>query len=125
MFEYYSKERKDENEGENIVDEECKEDDKDNDNDNDDISFDKDKYELDVEYEVIHNQVGNNAEFINKAFNRVMNDNGERKRKEMERMKEIKEKEDNTNLEEVVDDDDDNNKVKGNDFLKMTMNLLN
>ena len=126
LFEYYSKERKDENEGEdNVVDEESKEDDNDNDNDNDDISFDKDKYELDVEYEVIHNQVGNNAEFINKAFNRVMNDNGERKRKEMERMKEIKEKEDNTNLEGVVDDDDNDNKVKGNEFLKMTMDLLN
>ena len=123
LFEYYYKKSKDENNDENVNenegDEESEKEDKE-----DDISFDKDKYELDVEYEVIHNQVGNNAEFINKAFNRVMNDNGERKRKEMERMKEIKEKEDNTNLEGVIVDDDNDNKVKGNDFLKMTMDLL-
>ena len=128
LFEYYSKESKEENMNDNGDVDEAKESESEKEEKEEDIGFDKEKYELDVEYEVIHNQVGNNAEFINKAFNRVMNDNGERKRKEMERMKEMKEKEDNTNLEGVVEDEEDcnnNNKVRGDDFLKMTMNLLN
>lgn len=128
LFEYYSKEEKEkdaqiEEDKEKIVEE--KEDKKEDD------SFDKERFILDTEYEAIENQVGRNAELINKAFNKLINDNGLKKKKEKEEEQILLEKHSNTNLNDLDENKPENihkNQIKGpsaSDFLKMTMGLLN
>ena len=80
--------------------------------------------------------MGQNAELINKAFSRILNDNKNKDKinKDKNKMKTEEnglETDLNNVKENQVDEgikDDNNeikNKLKPNDFLKMTMNLLN
>ena len=124
LFEYYSKgESNEEKEDEQINEENNEKETK-----KDDELFDKEKYELDVEYEAIENQVGKNAELINKAFNRIINDNGAQKNKE-KMMKEQKESiKESTNLNDLDVNNTDYIEEKkgpsGKDFLKLTIGML-
>ena len=132
LFDYYIKEQKKE---EGII--EPDDDNKKNDNDNkeEDNELDE-KDKIDEEYRQIEENVGQNAELINKAFSRILNDNNKKDKKEKEKntMK-IEEDELETDLNkikenQITDEIKDNNneiqsKLKPNDFLKMTMNLLN
>ena len=61
-------------------------------NKNEDDSFDKERFILDTEYEAIENQVGRNAELINKAFNKLINDNELSMRNEKDFFKDIDKK---------------------------------
>ena len=132
LFDYYIKEQKKE---EGII--EPDDDNKKNDNDNkeEDNELDE-KDKIDEEYRQIEENVGQNAELINKAFSRILNDNNKKDKKEKEKNKmKIEENELETDLNkikenQITDEIKDNNneiqsKLKPNDFLKMTMNLLN
>ena len=132
LFDYYIKEQKKE---EGII--EPDDDNKKNDNDNkeEDNELDE-KDKIDEEYRQIEENVGQNAELINKAFSRILNDNNKKDKKEKEKNKmKIEEDELETDLNkikenQITDEIKDNNneiqsKLKPNDFLKMTMNLLN
>ena len=94
------------------------------------------KEKIDEEYRLIEENVGQNAELINKAFSRILNDNKNKDKinKDKNKMKTEEnglETDLNNVKENQVDEgikDDNNeikNKLKPNDFLKMTMNLLN
>ena len=132
LFDYYIKEQKKE---EGII--EPDDDNKKNDNDNkeEDNELDE-KDKIDEEYRQIEENVGQNAELINKAFSRILNDNNKKDKKEKEKNKlKIEKDELETDLNkikenQITDEIKDNNneiqsKLKPNDFLKMTMNLLN
>ena len=137
LFDYYIKEQKKE---EGIIDEDDKEK-KDEDKKDQELNEEIDeKDKIDEEYKLIEEKVGQNAELINKAFNRILNDKNINKNKIKEKKLENNNNEDNletdlNNLEENKIDgnnnkDNDNkninrNKIKPNDFLKMTMNILN
>ena len=133
LFDYYIKEQ---NKEEGIIE---KDEYKNNDNDNEEKNENEmdEKEKIDEEYKIIEENVGQNAELINKAFSRIINDNSKKQDK-----KEIKNKMNNdeneletdlnkikeNNIDEGVKNDNNDeikNKLKPNDFLKMTMNLLN
>ncbi len=128
LFDYYIKEQKKE-EGIIEKDEEKNEEKKEEKEINE-------KEKIDEEYRLIEENVGQNAELINKAFSRILNDN-KNKDKIIKDKNKMKTEEDgletdlNNVKENQVDEgikDDNNeikNKLKPNDFLKMTMNLLN
>lgn len=137
LFDYYIKEQKKE---EGIIeddDDKVKNDEeKKNEEDGEDVD-EKDK--IDEEYKLIEEKVGQNAELINKAFNRILNSKVGDKNKKKE---EEKNKNKNKNMEEELETDLNNvkenkieggieedervlkNKIKPNDFLKMTMSIL-
>ena len=137
LFDYYIKEQKKE-EGiiEDDDDEVKKDEEKKNEEDGEDVD-EKDK--IDEEYKLIEEKVGQNAELINKAFNRILNSKVGDKNKKKE---EEKNKNKNKNMEEELETDLNNvkenkieggieedervlkNKIKPNDFLKMTMSIL-
>ena len=133
LFDYYIKEK---NKEEGIIE---KDEYKNNDNNNEEKNENEmdEKEKIDEEYRIIEENVGQNAELINKAFSRIINDNSKKQDK-----KEIKNKmggDENeletdlnkikeNNIDEGVKNDNNDeikNKLKPNDFLKMTMNLLN
>ena len=133
LFDYYIKEQKKE---EGIIEQE-KEDEKNDDNSNKEEENELDEKEkIDEEYRQIEENVGQNAELINKAFSRILNDNKKKDKKVLNKNKmKIEEDELETDLNKIkenqIDDEikDNNNEIKNklkpNDFLKMTMNLLN
>jgi len=106
-------------------------DDDNNNNDEDDNSFDKKKFAIDEEYNLIENKLGRNAELINKAYNKIINEdnnNNNNTNKDNNNKNEDEElKETNiNNIEEVNETNEKNiNKPKPSEFLKITMNLLN
>ena len=128
LFDYYIKEQKKE---EGIIEK----DEEKNEEKNEEKEIDE-KEKIDEEYRLIEENVGQNAELINKAFSRILNDNKNKDKinKDKNKMK-TEENGLDTDLNNVkenqVDEgikDDNNeikNKLKPNDFLKMTMNLLN
>ena len=128
LFDYYIKEQKKE---EGIIEK----DEEKNEEKNEEKEIDE-KEKIDEEYRLIEENVGQNAELINKAFSRILNDN--KNKDKINKYKNKMKTEENgleTDLNNVkenqVDEgikDDNNeikNKLKPNDFLKMTMNLLN
>ena len=133
LFDYYIKEQKKE---EGIIEQE-KEDEKNDDNSNKEEENELDEKEkIDEEYRQIEENVGQNAELINKAFSRILNDNKKKDKKDLNKNKmKIEEDELETDLNKIKENqindeikDNNNeikNKLKPNDFLKMTMNLLN
>ena len=131
LFDYYIKEQKKE-EGIIEKDEEKNEEKKE---EKEEKEIDE-KEKIDEEYRLIEENVGQNAELINKAFSRILNDNKNKDKinKDKNKMKTEEnglETDLNNVKENQVDEgikDDNNeikNKLKPNDFLKMTMNLLN
>ena len=134
LFDYYIKEQKKE---EGII-EQKKEDEKNDDNNSDKEEENEldEKEKIDEEYRQIEENVGQNAELINKAFSRILNDNKKKDKKVLDKNKmKIEEDELETDLNKIKENqindvikDNNNeikNKLKPNDFLKMTMNLLN
>ena len=96
------------------------------------------KDKIDEEYRLIEENVGQNAELINKAFSRILNDNKRNKKSNKDKNNDkmaIEENELETDLnnikenkieEEIKNHNNEiKNKLKPNDFLKMTMNILN
>ena len=131
LFDYYIKEQKKEEGIIEPVDNEKN----DNDNKEEENELDE-KDKIDEEYRQIEENVGQNAELINKAFSRILNDNNQKNKEELKKNKmKIEEDELETDLnkikenqvnDEIKDNNNDiKNKLKPNDFLKMTMNLLN
>lgn len=132
LFDYYIKEQKKE---EGIIedDEKDKNDADKNGEEGKEEMDEKDK--IDQEYQLIEEKVGQNAELINKAFNRILNSKvGEKNKKKEEKNKNKMEDELETDLNNLKENqiegginNDDNvvkNKIKPSDFFKMTMNLL-
>ena len=133
LFDYYIKEK---NKEEGIIE---KEEDKNNDNNNEEKNENEmdEKEKIDEEYKIIEENVGQNAELINKAFSRIINDNSKKQdKKEIKNKMNIDDNELETdlnkikenNIDEGIKNDNNNeikNKLKPDDFLKMTMNLLN
>ena len=139
LFDYYIREQKKE---EGIIEDdenEKNDEDKNEKNDeNEEILDEKDK--IDEEYQLIEEKVGQNAELINKAFSRILNGKVRDKGKD-KKNKDVK-KDVNKNKEDELETDlnnlkenkieggikEDNcvlkNKIKPNDFLKMTLNIL-
>ena len=131
LFDYYIKEQKKEEGIIEPVDNEKN----DNDNKEEENELDE-KDKIEEEYRQIEENVGQNAELINKAFSRILNDNNKKNKEELKKNKmKIVEDELETDLnkikenqvnDEIKDNNNDiKNKLKPNDFLKMTMNLLN
>jgi len=129
LFDYYIKEQKKE---EGIIEQDEEKDNINNDDEKEDNELDE-KEKIDEEYRLIEENVGQNAEMINKAFSRILNDNKNKDKKEKNKMK-IDEDELETDLNKIKENQiegikDSNyeiiNKMRPNDFLKMTMNLLN
>ena len=129
LFDYYIKEQ---NKEEGIVE---KDEEKNKENVEEEIEEKDEKEKIDEEYRLIEENVGQNAELINKAFSRIINDknNKDKINKDKENNK-IEEDELETDLNKIKennfdggikDNEEIKNKVKPNDFLKMTMALLN
>jgi len=133
LFDYYIKEQKKE---EGIIenDEKGKNDvNKSGEEENEEMD-EKDK--IDKEYQLIEEKVGQNAELINKAFNKILNSkvedkNSKKNEKKKKKMEEDELETDLNKLEENQIEGDINkddiaikNKIKPCDFFKMTMNLL-
>lgn len=133
LFDYYIKEQ---NKEEGIIE---KDEYKNNDNNNEEKNENEmdEKEKIDEEYKIIEENVGQNAELINKAFSRIINDKSKKQdKKEIKNKMNIDGNELETdlnkikenNIDEGIKNDNNNeikNKLKPNDFLKMTMNLLN
>ena len=130
LFDYYIKEQKKE---EGIIE---KDEEKNEEKEEKEEKEIDEKEKIDEEYRLIEENVGQNAELINKAFSRILNDNKNKDKinKDKNKMKTEEnglETDLNNVKENQVDEgikDDNNeikNKLKPNDFLKMTMNLLN
>ena len=133
LFDYYIKEQ---NKEEGIIE---KDEYKNNDNNNEEKNENEmdEKEKIDEEYRIIEENVGQNAELINKAFSRIINDNSKKQdKKEIKNKMNSDENELETDLNKIKENnidegvkndnnDEIKNKLKPNDFLKMTMNLLN
>ena len=133
LFDYYIKEQ---NKEEGIIEKDVN---KNNDNDNEEKNENEmdEKKKIDEEYKIIEENVGQNAELINKAFSRIINDNSKKQdKKEIKNKMNSDENELETDLNKIKENnidegvkndnnDEIKNKLKPNDFLKMTMNLLN
>ena len=133
LFDYYIKEQ---NKEEGIIE---KDEHKNNDNNNEEKNENEmdEKEKIDEEYRIIEENVGQNAELINKAFSRIINDNSKKQdKKEIKNKMNSDENELETDLNKIKENnidegvkndnnDEIKNKLKPNDFLKMTMNLLN
>ena len=133
LFDYYIKEK---NKEEGIIE---KDEHKNNDNNNEEKNENEmdEKEKIDEEYRIIEENVGQNAELINKAFSRIINDNSKKQdKKEIKNKMNIDDNELETDLNKIKENnidegikndnnDEIKNKLKPNDFLKMTMNLLN
>ena len=126
LFDYYLKE---ENENENTeINENTNNENIENNND-DDIKNEEEseideKLILEEEYKAMEKQIGMNAEFINKAFSRIINDNVHKKKQNNN----INNNDTNLNNLEENKNNEPIKKLDGpsaSDFLKMTMDLLN
>jgi hypothetical protein len=132
LFDYYIKEQKKE---EGIIDEEKDKNDEEKKSEKLEEEMDE-KDKIDGEYQLIEEKVGQNAELINKAFSRILNNNisdNNKKNEEKAKNKNYEELEtDLNNLKENKIDEENNNnknkndiyKIKPSDFFKMTMNIL-
>ena len=131
LFDYYIKEQKKE---EGIIDEEKDKNDEAKKSEKLEEEIDE-KDKIDGEYQLIEEKVGQNAELINKAFSRILNNNildNNKKNEEKVKNKNYEELEtDLNNLKENKIDEENNNKnkndiykIKPSDFFKMTMNIL-
>jgi len=131
LFDYYIKEQKKE---EGIIDEEKDKNDEEKKSEKLEEEIDE-KDKIDGEYQLIEEKVGQNAELINKAFSRILNNNildNNKKNEEKVKNKNYEELEtDLNNLKENKIDEENNNKnkndiykIKPSDFFKMTMNIL-
>ena len=131
LFDYYIKEQKKE---EGIIDEEKDKNDEEKKSEKLEEEMDE-KDKIDGEYQLIEEKVGQNAELINKAFSRILNNNildNNKKNEEKVKNKNYEELEtDLNNLKENKIDEENNNKnkndiykIKPSDFFKMTMNIL-
>ena len=127
LFDYYIKEI---NKEEGIIE---KDEEKKEENINKEKEMDE-KEKIDEEYRLIEENVGQNAELINKAFSRILNDNKKKDKinKDKNKSEENELETDLNNIKEnkfneqiKIDNEEVNNKLKPNDFLKMTMNILN
>ena len=132
LFDFYIKEL---NKEEGINNDE-KDEDKSDIKDNEEKEEKDEKEKIDEEYRLIEENVGQNAELINKAFSRIINDKNNKGKNNKDKNKDNKIEEDEletdlnklkeNNIEEGMKDDEEiKNKVKPNDFLEMTMKLLN
>ena len=132
LFDFYIKEL---NKEEGINNDE-KDEDKSDIKDNEEKEEKDEKEKIDEEYRLIEENVGQNAELINKAFSRIINDKNNKAKNNKDKNKDNKIEEDEletdlnklkeNNIEEGIKDDEEiKNKVKPNDFLEMTMKLLN
>ena len=132
LFDFYIKEL---NKEEGINNDE-KDEDKSDIKDNEEKEEKDEKEKIDEEYRLIEENVGQNAELINKAFSRIINDKNNKGKNNKDKNKDNKIEEDEletdlnklkeNNIEEGIKDDEEiKNKVKPNDFLEMTMKLLN
>ena len=132
LFDYYIKEQKKE---EGIIEDDEKDKNDLNKNGDEEKEEMDEKDKIDQEYQLIEEKVGQNAELINKAFNKILNSKVEDKNKKKEEKKKNKMEEeeletDLNNLKEnqiegsINDDNVVKNKIKPSDFFKMTMNLL-
>ena len=129
LFDYYIKEQKKE---EGIIegDDKDKKDEDKKDEENQDEMDEKDK--IDEEYQLIEEKVGQNAELINKAFYRIINNKINNKKEEKNKIKDNEDEleTDLNNLKENKFEEDQyennikKNKIKPSDFFKMTMNIL-
>ena len=129
LFDYYIKEQKKE---EGIIegDDKDKKDEDKKDEENQDEMDEKDK--IDEEYQLIEEKVGQNAELINKAFNRIINNKINNKKEEKNKIKDNEDEleTDLNNLKEnkfeeaQYENNIKKNKIKPSDFFKMTMNIL-
>ena len=128
LFDYYLKEEN-ENENENTeINENTNNENIENNND-DDIKNEEEseideKLILEEEYKAMEKQIGMNAEFINKAFSRIINDNVHKKKQNNN----INNNDTNLNNLEENKNNEPIKKLEGpsaSDFLKMTMDLLN
>ena len=126
LFDYYLKK---ENENENTeINENTNNENIENNND-DDIKNEEEseideKLILEEEYKAMEKQIGMNAEFINKAFSRIINDNVHKKKQNNN----INNNDNNINNLEENKNNEPIKKLDGpsaSDFLKMTMDLLN
>ena len=129
LFDFYIKEQKKE---EGILEE----DDKKEEEMNDEEGEEKDEKEkINEEYQIIEEKVGQNAELINKAFNKILLDKNFEKNKMKENINKTKIEDnifdtdlnnlkENQNEEDIQKDIDLKNKIKPSDFLKLTMNIL-
>ena len=88
-----------------------------------DDSFDRKKFAIDEEYNLIENKLGKNAELINKAYNKILNDD-KKINNDDDNKNENELKQTTINLEELQNKQE---KIKKSpsEFLKLTMNLLN
>ena len=131
LFDYYIKEQKKE---EGIIDEEKDKNDEEKKSEKLEEEIDE-KDKIDGEYQLIEEKVGQNAELINKALSRILNNNildNNKKNEEKVKNKNYEELEtDLNNLKENKIDEENNNKnkndiykIKPSDFFKMTMNIL-
>ena len=93
---------------------------------------------MDEEYQEIEENVGLNAELINKAFSRIVNNNSKKNKEEKNEKEKIKIEDKNNNeletdLNNIESNKEENigkdsckdNKIKASDFLKLTMNIIN
>ena len=128
LFDYYLKEEN-EKENENTeINENTNNENIENNND-DDIKNEEEseideKLILEEEYKAMEKQIGMNAEFINKAFSRIINDNIHKKKQNNN----INNNDTNLNNLEENKNNEPIKKLDGpsaSDFLKMTMDLLN
>lgn len=133
LFDYYYKEMQKE---EGVIQ---NEEEKEKDNEGEGDEEEKDERELiDEEYREIEENVGQNAELINKAFSRIINNNVKKKgvKNEIKINKENKDKiELETDLNNIECNKEENigkndneviqSKTKASDFLKLTMNIIN
>ena len=125
LFDYYLKEESDDNKKineENNENEDNNINENNNNNESEESEIDE-KLMLEEEYKAIDKQAGMNAEFINKAFSRIINDNIQKKKEENEN------KNIDTNLNNINENENNEQNTKFNgpsasDFLKMTMELL-
>ena len=133
LFDYYIKEQKKE---EGIIEDDEKDKNDLNKNGDEEKEEMDEKDKIDQEYQLIEEKVGQNAELINKAFNKILNSKvGDKNKKKEEKKKNKMEEEeletDLNNLKEnqiegEINKDDSmvKNKIKPSDFFKMTMNIL-
>ena len=129
LFDYYLKEQKKE---EGIIDEDDNKKDNKEEKEENDERDEKDK--IDEEYRQIEENVGQNAELINKAFSRIINENKKEEKKTDKNKMNIEDQletdlnniqENKINDQMEKSNDEIKKKLNPTDFLKMTMNLLN
>ena len=129
LFDYYLKEQKKE---EGIIDEDDNKKDNKEEKEENDERDEKDK--IDEEYRLIEENVGQNAELINKAFSRIINENKKEEKKTDKNKMNIEDQletdlnniqENKINDQMEKSNDEIKKKLNPTDFLKMTMNFLN